>query len=191
MNKPVLGLLLGGFLGIFDGLTAWFTPAARAGLAGIVIGSTIKGIITGVCIGYFCEKGAFAWAGNCIRAGSGNVSCLPGGSDAARVLFRNHAPGQHSGCHRRLRDATIQSRRSHLSRATRYQHPRASTVNTVDVNPVGAEKYETPFATDVFSTTNPPCIPDNCLKMHDSIFEEMSVKFFRFSFEATAFQVYK
>jgi hypothetical protein len=56
---------------------------------------------------------------------------------------------------------------------------------------VGAVKDETPFATDVFSTTNPLCIPDNCLKMHDSIFEEMSRKFLRFFFEATAFQVYK
>jgi hypothetical protein len=56
MNKPVFGLLLGGFLGIFDGLTAWFTPEARAGLLGIVIGSTIKGLITGVCIGYFAKK---------------------------------------------------------------------------------------------------------------------------------------
>jgi len=56
MNKPVLGLLLGGFLGIFDGLTAWFTPEARAGIVGIVIGSTIKGIIAGVCIGYFAKK---------------------------------------------------------------------------------------------------------------------------------------
>ena len=56
MNKPVFGLMLGGFLGIFDGLTAWFTPEARAALLGIVIGSTIKGIITGICIGYFAKK---------------------------------------------------------------------------------------------------------------------------------------
>jgi hypothetical protein len=56
MNKIVLGLLLGGFLGIFDGLTAWFTPAARAQLMGIVIGSTVKGLITGVLIGYFARK---------------------------------------------------------------------------------------------------------------------------------------
>ena len=56
MNKPVYGLLLGGFLGIFDGLTAWFTPAARPQLAGIVIGSTVKGLITGVLIGYFAKK---------------------------------------------------------------------------------------------------------------------------------------
>ena len=40
MNKIVLGLLLGGFLGIFDGLTAWFTPEVRSQLLGIVIGST-------------------------------------------------------------------------------------------------------------------------------------------------------
>lgn len=56
MNKIVLGLLIGGILGIFDGLTAWFTPAVRAQLLGIVIGSTVKGLITGVLIGYFARK---------------------------------------------------------------------------------------------------------------------------------------
>ena len=56
MNKPIFGLLLGGFLGIFDGLTAWFTPAVRNDLMGIVIGSTIKGIIAGVLIGFFARK---------------------------------------------------------------------------------------------------------------------------------------
>jgi hypothetical protein len=56
MSKILLGLLLGGILGIFDGLTAWFTPAVRAQLLGIVIGSTVKGLITGVLIGYFAKK---------------------------------------------------------------------------------------------------------------------------------------
>ena len=56
MNKVLLGLLLGGVLGIFDGLTAWFTPAARAGLVGIVIGSTMKGILAGILIGVFARK---------------------------------------------------------------------------------------------------------------------------------------
>jgi len=56
MNKIVLGLLLGGFLGIFDGLTAWFTPEVRSQLLGIVIGSTFKGLITGALIGYFAKK---------------------------------------------------------------------------------------------------------------------------------------
>ena len=56
MNKVVLGLLVGGFLGIFDGLTAWFTPAVRSQLLGIVIGSTVKGLIAGMLIGYFAKK---------------------------------------------------------------------------------------------------------------------------------------
>src|SRR5438132_936532 len=56
MNKIVLGLVLGGILGILDGLTAWFTPAARAGIVGIVIGSMIKGLIAGVLIGFFARK---------------------------------------------------------------------------------------------------------------------------------------
>jgi hypothetical protein len=56
MNKPLFGLILGGILGVFDGLTAWFTPEVRAGLLGIVIGSTFKGAIAGVCIGYFAKK---------------------------------------------------------------------------------------------------------------------------------------
>src|SRR6476469_9122002 len=56
MNKIVLGLLGGGILGIFDGLSAWFTPAARAQLVGIVIGSTVKGLIAGILSGYFAKK---------------------------------------------------------------------------------------------------------------------------------------
>lgn len=56
MNKVVLGLLVGGILGIFDGLSAWFTPAVRAQLLGIVIGSTVKGLIAGMLIGYFAKK---------------------------------------------------------------------------------------------------------------------------------------
>ena len=56
MNKVVLGVVLGGILGIFDGLTAWLTPEARAQIVGIVIGSTFKGIIAGVLIGWFARK---------------------------------------------------------------------------------------------------------------------------------------
>ncbi len=56
INKIVYGLILGGILGIFDGLTAWFTPAVRSQLLMIVVGSTIKGIIAGVLIGFFAKK---------------------------------------------------------------------------------------------------------------------------------------
>ncbi len=56
MHKAVLGLILGAILGIFDGLTAWFTPAARPQILGIVLGSTFKGLIAGLLIGYFARK---------------------------------------------------------------------------------------------------------------------------------------
>jgi hypothetical protein len=56
MSKPLVGVILGAVLGAFDGLTAWFTPAVRDQLTGIVIGSTIKGIIAGIAIGFFAKK---------------------------------------------------------------------------------------------------------------------------------------
>jgi len=56
MSKPLFGLLLGGVLGIFDGLTAYFTPEVRNQLVGIVIGSTFKGLVAGLSIGFFARK---------------------------------------------------------------------------------------------------------------------------------------
>jgi hypothetical protein len=56
MSKPIFGMLLGGILGVFDGLTALFTPEVAPEIVGIVIGSTIKGIITGLLIGFFARK---------------------------------------------------------------------------------------------------------------------------------------
>ena len=55
MSKILLGLLLGGILGIFDGLTAWFTPEVRVQLLMIVFFSTIKGLVTGIAIGVFAR----------------------------------------------------------------------------------------------------------------------------------------
>jgi prepilin signal peptidase PulO-like enzyme (type II secretory pathway) len=56
MTKPFIGLLLGGVLGIFDGLTAYFTPEVRDQLLGIVVGSTAKGLVAGIVIGFFANK---------------------------------------------------------------------------------------------------------------------------------------
>ena len=56
MKKPLFATLLGGVLGIFDGLTALFTPEVRSQIVGIVIGSTIKGLLTGVIIGFFATR---------------------------------------------------------------------------------------------------------------------------------------
>jgi hypothetical protein len=56
MSKLVWGLLLGGGLGVLDGLTAWFTPDVRAQIMGIVVGSTFKGVLTGLAAGLFARK---------------------------------------------------------------------------------------------------------------------------------------
>src|SRR5689334_20859244 len=56
MNKILLGLLLGTVLGTIDGATAWFTPEVRFEMATIIIGSTAKGLIAGLLIGFFAKK---------------------------------------------------------------------------------------------------------------------------------------
>lgn len=57
MNKPVYGMLLGGFLGIFDGLSALLSaPETAPQIVVIVVGSTVKGIIAGLLIGWFARK---------------------------------------------------------------------------------------------------------------------------------------
>lgn len=56
MSKPLFGLILGGILGIFDGLTALFTPEVKSQMMEIIVGSTFKGLIAGVLIGWFAKK---------------------------------------------------------------------------------------------------------------------------------------
>jgi hypothetical protein len=56
MGKVWFGVLIGGVLGIVDGLTSWFTPAVRAQLAGIVMGSTFKGALAGAVAGWFARR---------------------------------------------------------------------------------------------------------------------------------------
>ncbi len=60
MSKPLLGLILGGVLGVFDGLSALVSspnvPEVQEGIVGIVIGSTMKGLIVGVVTGFMARK---------------------------------------------------------------------------------------------------------------------------------------
>jgi hypothetical protein len=57
MNKPVLGIVAGGVLGLLDGLAAPLqVPDVRPELMGIVIGSTFKGVIVGLIAGFFARK---------------------------------------------------------------------------------------------------------------------------------------
>ena len=57
MKKPVLGLLLGGILGVFDGLSALVSaPETAPMIVGIVLGSIGKGLIAGALIGWYASR---------------------------------------------------------------------------------------------------------------------------------------
>jgi len=55
-NKIVVGIVFGAVLGLLDGATAWFTPEVRSQMGGILIGSSIKGMLVGVLCGWFARK---------------------------------------------------------------------------------------------------------------------------------------
>ncbi|MGH9868094.1 MAG: hypothetical protein ACREAA_08025 [Candidatus Polarisedimenticolia bacterium] len=58
MSKPVLGLLLGALLGLIDGSAAYLYPYpdVKAAIVEIIIGSTFKGLLTGVLAGVFARR---------------------------------------------------------------------------------------------------------------------------------------
>ncbi len=67
MNRPLLGLLLGAGLGVLDGLSALVSsPEVKAQIAGIVMGSSIKGLLAGLITGLIARKLASTKLGTAI-----------------------------------------------------------------------------------------------------------------------------
>lgn len=57
MKKPAFAMVLGGILGVFDGLTALVSaPETAPQIMGIVFGSCMKGVIAGLAIAFFEKK---------------------------------------------------------------------------------------------------------------------------------------
>jgi len=57
MKKPVYGLILGGVLGVFDGLSSLVSaPETAPQVGSIVAGSTFKGLLAGALIGWVTGK---------------------------------------------------------------------------------------------------------------------------------------
>ena len=56
MNKIVVGLVFGLVLGAIDGATAWFYPETHSVIGGILVGSSIKGMLVGLLSGWFARK---------------------------------------------------------------------------------------------------------------------------------------
>jgi hypothetical protein len=78
MNKPVVGLIAGGVLGIFDGLTALVSaPEVAPQIAGIVAGSMGKGLVAGLLIGWFARKVNNLGAGIAFGLVIGGLLALP------------------------------------------------------------------------------------------------------------------
>jgi hypothetical protein len=55
MTRPVIGIVAGGALGLIDGMSAWFYPEARAMMVPIIVGSTVKGLLTGLSVGFVAK----------------------------------------------------------------------------------------------------------------------------------------
>lgn len=56
MTKPMIGVCAGAVLGLLDGLSALAYPEARAMIVTIVIGSTVKGVLTGAAAGWLARR---------------------------------------------------------------------------------------------------------------------------------------
>ncbi len=56
MTKPVLGLIVGGTLGLMDGLSGFFEPSLGPMMGSVITFSMLKGLVAGVAIGYLSQR---------------------------------------------------------------------------------------------------------------------------------------
>lgn len=73
MNKILVGLIFGLVLGAIDGGTAWFYPEVRSAIGGILVGSSIKGMLVGLFSGWFARKVESTKWGIVVGAGLGLI----------------------------------------------------------------------------------------------------------------------
>ena len=88
MSKILVGLLFGLLLGAVDGATAWFYPEVRSQMAGILVGSSFKGMLVGLLSGWFARKVQSTTWGIVMGAGLGLFF-------AYLVAAMQEASGQH------------------------------------------------------------------------------------------------
>jgi hypothetical protein len=56
LTKPILGLVVGGTLGLIDGLSGFFDPSLAPMMGSVITFSMLKGLLSGVAIGYFAKR---------------------------------------------------------------------------------------------------------------------------------------
>ena len=73
LTKPMLGLAVGGTLGLLDGLSGFLEPSLTPLMSSVITFSLLKGLVSGVAIGYFSKRihsmPLGIWAGVLIAAG--------------------------------------------------------------------------------------------------------------------------
>jgi LytS/YehU family sensor histidine kinase len=103
MSKVMLGLLLGAVLGAIDGWSAGlYDFITRDQLLGIVIGSTGKGLITGLAAGIFARKSRSLGKGILFGLAVGLllsfiVAALPGDPNGKHYYVEIMLPGMALG----------------------------------------------------------------------------------------------
>jgi hypothetical protein len=56
LRKPLLGLTVGGFLGLLDGLSGFFEPSLAPAMWSVITFSLLKGLLTGIVTGYVSQR---------------------------------------------------------------------------------------------------------------------------------------
>jgi hypothetical protein len=55
-TKPMLGLVVGGTLGLLDGLSGFFEPSLAPLMGSVITFSLLKGLLAGIAIGYVSRR---------------------------------------------------------------------------------------------------------------------------------------
>jgi len=56
LTKPILGLAVGGTLGLLDGLSGFLEPSLAPLLSSVITFSLLKGLVSGITIGYVSQR---------------------------------------------------------------------------------------------------------------------------------------
>ena len=56
LTKPMLGLVVGGTLGLLDGLSGFLEPSLAPLMSSVITFSLLKGLVSGIAIGYVSQR---------------------------------------------------------------------------------------------------------------------------------------
>ena len=87
LTKPILGLAVGGTLGLLDGLSGFLVPSLAPLMIGVITFSLLKGLLSGVAIGYVSQRFHSMLVGICAGLGIAAALSFLVILDAGMALF--------------------------------------------------------------------------------------------------------